>query len=123
MDKYLLVGLGAAIGGVSRYWLSSYVYKFLPTTFPYGTLAVNFIGSLIIGIVIFSLSEKEIISPLFRLFLTVGFCGGFTTFSTFSLETINLFREKDNLMAFLNISGNLILSIGGTFLGYVISKI
>lgn len=123
MDKYLVVGIGAAIGGISRYWLSGFVYRFLPTDFPYGTLAVNFLGSLIIGFVIFSLSEKELISPLFRLFLTVGFCGGFTTFSTFSLETINLMREKENLFAALNIIGNLVLSLGGTFAGYVLSRI
>jgi fluoride exporter len=123
MDKYLVVSIGAAIGGVFRYWLSGYVYKFLPSSFPYGTLAVNFFGCLLIGIVIFGLSEKELISPLFRLFLTIGFCGGFTTFSSFSIETINFFKDYDIFLAFVNIMSNVTFSLGGTYIGYLISKI
>ena len=123
MDKYLVVSIGAAIGGVLRYWLSGYVYKFLPSSFPYGTLAVNFLGCLLIGLIIFVLSEKELISPLVRLFLTVGFCGGFTTFSTFSFETLNLLKDYDFFLAFINILSNVTFCIGGTYVGYLISKI
>jgi fluoride exporter len=123
MDKYLVVGVGAAIGGVARYWLSGYVYKFLPSSFPYGTLAVNFIGCLFIGLIIFGLSERELISPLVRLFLTVGFCGGFTTFSTFSFETLNLLKDYDFFLAFVNILSNVTFCIGGTYAGYLIAKI
>lgn len=123
MDKYLVVGVGAAIGGVARYWLSGYVYKFLPSSFPYGTLAVNFIGCLLIGLIIFGLGEKELISPLVRLFLTVGFCGGFTTFSTFSFETLNLLKEYDFFLAFMNILSNVTFCIGGTYAAYLIAKI
>ena len=123
MDKYLVVSIGAAIGGVLRYWLSGYVYKFLPSSFPYGTLAVNFLGCLLIGLIIFVLSEKELISPLVRLFLTVGFCGGFTTFSTFSFETLNLLKDYDFFLAFINILSNVTFCIGGTYVGYLISRI
>ncbi|MDR3666121.1 MAG: fluoride efflux transporter CrcB [Ignavibacteriaceae bacterium] len=118
-----MVGIGAAFGGVLRYWLSGYIYKFLPSSFPYGTLAVNFLGCLLIGIIIFGLSEKELITPVVRLFLTVGFCGGFTTFSTFSFETLNLLKDYDFFLAFLNILSNVTLCIAGTYVGYLISKI
>ena len=121
--NYLLVSIGAALGGMLRYWLSNYVYKFLPATFPYGTLAVNFIGSFILGFIIFFLDQKELISPGLRLFLTIGFCGGFTTFSTFSLETLNLFRDSEILLGFGNILLSLLLCIGGIYIAYLLSKI
>ncbi|MFO7445126.1 MAG: fluoride efflux transporter CrcB [Ignavibacteriaceae bacterium] len=121
--NYILVSIGAALGGALRYWLSNYVYKFLPVTFPYGTLAVNFIGSFILGFIIFFLDDKELITPGFRLFLTVGFCGGFTTFSTFSLETFNLFRNSEILLGFGNILLSILLCIGGVFAAYLLSKI
>ena len=122
MINYLLVSFGAAIGGALRYWLSNSAYKFLPPTFPYGTLIINIAGSFLVGIVIFLLDEKEMISPQMKLLLTIGFCGGFTTFSTFSLETINLIRNAQFLFAFLNVMLNLILCLGGVFLAYLISK-
>jgi len=122
MLKYTLVSLGAAIGGALRYWLSNYVYKFLPVTFPYGTLAVNVLGSFLVGFFIFYLSDREIISSNLKLFLTVGFCGGFTTFSTFSLETMNLFRDSEFLLAGFNILLNLFLCLLGVYLAYIIFK-
>lgn len=122
MDKYLFVSLGAAIGGSFRYWLSSFVYNFLPTYFPFGTLLVNVLGSFILGIIIFYFDENELISQGMKLFLTVGFCGGFTTFSTFSLETINLFKTSEFHFAFLNIFLNLFLCLAGVYLAYIISK-
>ncbi len=122
MLKYTLVSLGAAIGGALRYWLSNYVYKFLPENFPYGTLTVNVVGSFLVGFFIFYLSDREIISSNLKLFLTVGFCGGFTTFSTFSLETMNLFRNSEFLLAGFNILLNLFLCLLGVYLAYIIFK-
>ncbi len=92
--NYLLVSLGAALGGGMRYWLSNFTYKFLPSTFPYGTLAVNVLGSFILGILIFHFDEKELLNQNLKLLLATGFCGGFTTFSTFSFETMNLLKES-----------------------------
>ncbi len=123
MINYLLVSLGAALGGGLRYWLSSFTYKFLPSTFPYGTLAVNVIGSFILGVIIFMFDDKELITPGLRLFLAVGFCGGFTTFSTFSLETINLLKDSQLIPGLLNILLNLFLCLAGVALAYFISKV
>lgn len=122
MNNYLIVALGASIGGIARYWMSNAVYKFLPAFFPFGTLAVNVIGSFIIGIIIFYLDAKEIISPELKIFLTVGFCGGFTTFSTFSLETLNLMRDSEFLLAFVNAAANVLLSLLGIFLALLTAK-
>ncbi len=123
MMNYLIVSLGAAIGGGMRYWVSNLTYKFLPSTFPYGTLAVNVIGSFILGVIIFMFDDKELITPGVRLFLAVGFCGGFTTFSTFSLETINLLKDSQIIPAFLNILLSLFLCLAGVALAYFISKV
>jgi CrcB protein len=123
MLNYLLIGLGAAIGGVLRFWLSNYTYKFLPETFPYGTLFVNVSGSFILGLIIFYFSEKELLSAQLRIFLAIGFCGGFTTFSTFSLETINLLRESQYWFSFLNIMLNIFLCLLGMYLAYLLTKI
>jgi CrcB protein len=121
--NYLIVSLGAALGGGFRYWASNLTYEYLPATFPYGTLVVNIIGSFILGIVIFVFDDKELITPGFRLFLAVGFCGGFTTFSTFSLETINLLRDSQFVSGLLNILLNLVLCLAGVTLAYFFSKI
>ena len=123
MQNYLIVSIGAAIGGAARYWVTNVVYKFLPSTLPYGTLAVNIIGSFIIGFVMFYLDRNELISPQMRILLTTGFCGGLTTFSTFSFETINLMRDSEFLLAGTNIILNVVLSISAVFIAYLIGKI
>jgi fluoride exporter len=120
--KYFIVSLGSAIGGGLRYWLSSFVYKFLPLTFPFGTLLVNILGSFLLGFIIFYLDARELLSNNFKLFLTIGFCGGFTTFSTFSLETFNLIKESQFLFAGLNIIVSFIFSIAGVYLAYLVSR-
>lgn len=123
MMNYLIISLGAAIGGAARYWLSNLVYKFFPATFPYGTLAVNILGSFIIGLIIFVFDERELISQQSRLFLTIGFCGGLTTFSTFSLETFSLIRDSEYFLATLNVILSVMLCLLGVFLAYIVSKV
>lgn len=122
MQNYFLVALGAAFGGVLRYWLSGAVQKILPVNFPYGTLSVNIIGSFILGIVIFYFDERKLVSPELKILLTVGFCGGFTTFSTFSFETISLLRDSEYLFASLNILLNLFLTFFAVVLSYYLVK-
>lgn len=122
LQNYLIVFLGAGIGGVLRYWGSNYVYKFLPPTFPYGTLAVNIVGSFLLGIFIYFLDSNQLINQQVRVFLTVGICGGLTTFSTFSFETINFLKERDYLLAGSNIILNLFLTLVALFIAYKLSK-
>ncbi|MFZ2324797.1 MAG: fluoride efflux transporter CrcB [Ignavibacteriaceae bacterium] len=123
MLNYILVSAGAAVGGAFRYSISNYIQRHISVIFPYGTLVVNVIGSFILGITMFYLNEKELIGSEFRLFLAVGFCGGFTTFSTFSYETINLFRDAEFGLAIFNVFLNVILCLIGIYLAYLISKL
>jgi CrcB protein len=121
--NYLIVSLGAALGGGLRYWIENIVYKYLPATFPYGTMLVNVIGSFILGLLMFHFDQKELLSSNVKIFLTVGFCGGFTTFSSFSYETMVLFRDSQFSAGLLNIFLSLILSFAGLYLAYLISRI
>ncbi len=120
--NYVMVGAGAAIGGMARYWLSQLIHKYFVTAFPYGTLTINIVGSFALGFFMYYLSARKMISSEMQLFLTVGFCGGFTTFSTFSLETMNLLRDSEFLLGGINIVGSVVLCLLGTYLAYVISK-
>jgi CrcB protein len=123
MINYILVSAGAAIGGALRYGISSYIQKNISVIFPYGTLVINVVGSFLLGIIMFYLNEKELIGSDFRLFLTVGFCGGFTTFSTFSYETLSLLRDSEIGLAIYNVLLNIILCLVGIYLAYLISKL
>jgi len=123
MKEYLAVFIGAGIGGSLRYCLSGFFYKILPVLFPFGTLAINVLGSFALGVIIFGFDEKQLISPLVKLFLGVGFCGGFTTFSTFSFETFNLLKDSEFFLAGLNVLLNVIISFIGVYLGYLIARL
>lgn len=121
--NYFYVMAGAAIGGLLRYFVADVVQRNSKIIFPFGTLTVNILGSFLLGFIIFFLGEREIISPEIRLFLTVGVCGGFTTFSTFSYETLALLQAAEFLWATYNILLNVILSIVAIYLAYLLSKI
>jgi CrcB protein len=123
MLNYFLVSTGAAFGGALRYGISSYIQKHISVIFPYGTLVVNVVGSFILGIIMFYLNDKELIGSEFRLFLTIGFCGGFTTFSTFSYETFNLFKDAEFGLAIYNVLLNVVLCFVGIYFAYLISKL
>ncbi len=120
--SFIIVAVGAGIGGDLRYWISSLTYKLLPIYFPFGTLTVNLIGSFLLGILIFGFDEKDLLNPTLKLFLGIGFCGGFTTFSTFSLETFNLIRDSEYLLAGLNIFFSVLLTIIGIYIAHLITR-
>jgi CrcB protein len=107
--NYLWIALGSALGGMSRYGVSRAVAVQIGETFPWGTLAVNIAGSFLIGFIaaLFGPDSRLLLSPNARNFLMVGFCGGFTTFSSFSLQTLDLFRNRDYGEGF----GNMLLSV------------
>lgn len=118
MNITLLVFLGAGFGGVSRYWISTGVHQLLKGQFPYGTFIVNATGSFLIGLLFILILERFAAhAPQLRAFLLIGFLGGLTTFSSFSLETLNLFESGHWLGASLNIILNVSVCILLAWLG------
>ncbi|GAB0112583.1 fluoride efflux transporter CrcB [Acidisoma sp. C75] len=118
--SYLLVALGGAIGSVGRAWLGTVAARALGMGFPWGTMIINVIGSCIIGIVAATAltPSRTIASPELRIFLMVGFCGGFTTFSSFSLQTLELLREGRAGAACANILLSVGLCLAASAAGY-----
>ena len=122
MNQVLLVGAGGFIGSVLRYWMSGYIQQLARNTvFPFGTLAVNFLGCLVLGFLSHLAENYGIFTVETRLFVFIGILGGFTTFSTFSNETMNLLRDAQSLLAFGNIVGHFVLGLGGVWLGHSIA--
>lgn len=117
----MLVGFGSFLGGVGRYLLTILIQNRFLTSIPYGTLAVNIIGCFFIGI-IYGLAEKMNIKAEWQLFLATGILGGFTTFSSFSYETISLFREQQYSYALLNIGMSIFLGLAATLIGIMVAK-
>lgn len=123
MKAILAIALGSAIGGICRYFSQLYLARWYPGSFPLGTFVVNILGCFLIGI-FYALGEKgNLLTPEMRLFLTTGFCGGFTTFSTFAYENVNLLRTGDFVYAGLYLSGSIVLGIAGVYLGILLIKL
>jgi CrcB protein len=118
----LYVALGSAIGGVSRYLIGGLVQRMLDTGFPAGTLLVNISGSFLLGAIVRYALETPSLTPEIRAFLTIGFCGGYTTFSTFSYEAVALLKDGEWGRAGLYITASVILSLMGTFLGFAFAR-
>lgn|ERR1700690_2607304 len=111
--KYLMVGIGGALGSVLRFWMGSYIGGRFGSRFPYGTFVINISGSFLIGLVIAIMAEKTQWSDNWRYLIPIGFIGGYTTFSTFEYETFRLFQDGQMLTAALNVA----LSVGVGFAG------
>ncbi|MDF1543931.1 MAG: fluoride efflux transporter CrcB [bacterium] len=122
MTNLLIIGLGGFIGAIARYGISGLVQSRTESLFPYGTLAVNLLGCLMLGCLLYFIEDRAMISMNTRLFLTVGVMGALTTFSTFGYETVQLFQYREFEMAMLNIAGNIILGVGGFWLGRMIMR-
>ncbi len=116
MLQIIYIGAGGFIGAVSRFLLSRYVNNLLPS-FPFGTLAVNIIGSFILGFIIYSVSLGRNISPEMRDFITIGMLGGFTTMSAFAYESFRLAELNQVIPFALNIALNVVLCIGAVYAG------
>jgi fluoride exporter len=121
----LWVAVGSAIGGVARYWCSGIVARLVGETFPWGTLIVNVVGSFLIGLIatVSSTDGRFIIPAEARQFLMVGILGGFTTFSSFSLQTLTLARDGQWLLVGANIVGSVVLCLVMVWAGYMLGAL
>ena len=122
MGKILWVGFGGFLGSIGRYLLSGYIQHAMKATgFPYGTLVVNLIGCLLIGFLSQWVGARGFLSPETRLFVFMGLLGGFTTFSTFSNETMNLWQAGESVAALSNVAVHVVLGLGAAWLGHVLA--
>lgn len=122
MYQLLAIAAGGAIGALLRFWLSTAVYAWLGRGFPYGTLSVNLLGSLLMGFLAYLLVERLNVNAEWRAAVLIGFLGSFTTFSTFSMETLNLLLEDAYLKAFANMLLSVLLCLLATYLGWWLAR-
>jgi len=123
MLMYLWVAIGGALGSVGRYWLSGLIADRFGSTFPWGTIIVNITGCLVIGFfnTLTGTEGRWLVSPAARTFFMIGICGGYTTFSSFSLQTLNLVNEGEWLYAGANILYSVALCLAGVWLGHALA--
>ena len=122
MSIYIAIAVDGSLGAVSRYWVSSTTYQWLGQDFPYGTLMVNVVGSLIIGYLLVLLPDTEEAVPFLRLLLITGVLGGFTTYSAFSIETLQLIQDGHLTKAGLNIILTLAFCFIAVWAGFVVGR-
>ena len=126
MERFLWICLGGAVGSGARYlvagWVQTRVQEWLGHGFPYGTFAVNLLGSFLLGVLMQVGMTVESMSPTLRMALSIGVMGGFTTYSTFSYETMRLLQDSAWLLAFTNIALTVLICLGACFLGVAAAR-
>jgi CrcB protein len=123
MLDVLVICLGAIVGANARYFMSRYAAKVLGPVFPYGTLFINIVGSLIVGFFVVWTSERVLVDPRWRLLVVVGFCGSLTTFSSYAFESMSFFENGQWLFTLTNIFSNNLLCLGGALAGMALARV
>jgi len=122
MNEVLAVAIGGALGSVLRYWASTGVYGLFGRGFPYGTLVVNVTGCFAMGILFVLLVERMSDNTVLRAGILIGVLGGYTTFSSFSIETFNLIEQGAVLKAAANMAASLLVCLGATWIGVILAR-
>jgi CrcB protein len=122
MYRIVLIGMAGLAGTLARYWLSGWADERWGATFPIGTLIVNLIGCLAIGFLFHATEEKYLVDPIIRTAILIGFLGGFTTFSSFGIQTFNLLRDGEIFLASINVMVSNVAGIMLVWVGYTVSR-
>jgi CrcB protein len=123
MQKVLLIGLAGLVGTLGRYVLSGIIARRFGETFPAGTLVVNLLGCLLAGFLFYLMQERFLVNQTLRTVIMIGFLGGFTTFSSFGLQTFTLLRDGELWFAAMNIIGSNLLGLLMVWAGYTLGKV
>ena len=123
MKDFLAISVAAIVGANLRYLLSRLAAMELGSVFPYGTLFINLVGSFIVGFFVIWTSERALVDPRWRLLVVVGFCGSFTTFSSYAFETMAYFEQGQWGLMLANIFSNNILCLGGALAGMALARV
>ncbi len=122
VSQVLAIAAGGATGALMRFWVSNGIYAVFGREFPYGTLFVNVLGSLLMGFLYIALLERASVDPIWRGFLLVGLLGAFTTFSTFSIETLNLIESGAIMKAMLNMLLSVVACVFSAYVGALLGR-
>ena len=122
MKQVLAIAAGGAAGSLLRFWMSNWVHSFAERSFPYGTLVVNVLGCLLMGFLFVLFIDRLSDNPVLRAGILIGVLGGFTTFSSFSIETFHLIEQGAWIKAVANMSGSLALCVGATWIGVILGR-
>ena len=122
MTNLVAIAVGGAFGALGRYATSMWIYQLLGRNFPYGTLTVNFLGSFAMGILSIVLIDRLNASPELRAFLLIGFLGAYTTFSAFSIETVNLINNGETIKAGINMLLSVFVCVVACWLGMILGR-
>lgn len=122
LERYAMVALGSAVGGCARYALGGWISSRTESAFPWGTLAVNVTGCFVIGLLLTAAFDRIAPDPRWRLLLAVGFCGGYTTFSTFAYETVKLLDARSIAFAALNVAASCAAGLVAVRLGRALAE-
>ncbi len=122
MNDILVISIGAILGANARWVISRYAARVLGPTFPYGTLFINVAGSFVVGFFMIWATERVLLDPRWRLLIVVGFCGAFTTFSSYAFETMSYFEQGQWLLMFTNFASNNLLCLGAALAGMALAR-
>ena len=120
---FLAISVGAIVGANLRYWMSRSAVRWLGPVFPYGTLGINVLGSFVLGFFLVWTSERVLVDPRWRLLIAVGFCGGYTTFSSYAYETMAFFEQGQWTLMAANFLANNVLACGAVVAGMVLARV